>query len=164
MIRTGQNQKAHQLAKSRFSTYLFQLSGCKFLLHKLIELPIVNLISSNSVGQPVSQVLTDLINSLEEHKKTAQYQEAVKRSEKLQEGQKRLSHQLWWAQYNYTKGRNLQVKVLDGTLKFDDLNPKEQELVEEFDTRRSAKALDRLLQQKRPPYRGIGAEGGRQQS
>ena len=62
LIRTGQNQNAHQFRRSRFSTYLFQLSGCKFLLHKLIELPIVNLISSNTVGEPVAKVLTDLIN------------------------------------------------------------------------------------------------------
>ena len=33
-----------------------------------------------------------------------------------------------------------------------------QELVEAFETRQSAKALDRLLEQKRPPYRGAGIE------
>ena len=88
----------------------------------------------------------------------------MKRSEKLQQGQMRLSHKLWWAQYNYTKGRSLQVKVLDGSLDFYDLNPEDQELVEAFDTRRSANALDRLLKQNRPLYRGVGAEFGRQVS
>ena len=60
--------------------------------------------------------------------------------------------------YHYTKGRFLARKVQDGMLKFDDLDSKEQELVEAFETRQSAKALDRLLEQKRPPYRGAGIE------
>ena len=158
MKRSGQNQKAHQLAKSRFSTFLFQLSGCKFLLHKLIELPLIPQISSSSVGQSIATVLVDLISSYEEHKTTAQYQEAMRRSQKQQEGQKRLSHELWWAQYHYTKGRFLAAKVKDGMLKFDGLDSREQELVEAFETRRSARALDRLLDQKRPPYRGAGPE------
>ena len=34
-------QDAQRLGKSAHSTYLFQLSGCKFLLHKLIELPLI---------------------------------------------------------------------------------------------------------------------------
>ena len=38
------------------------------------------------------------------------------------------------------------------------LNSLLQELVEAYETRRSAKALDVLLQQKRPPYRGAGPE------
>ena len=108
-------------------------------------------------------MLTDLISSLEKHKKTEQYQEAVRRSQKLQEGQKRLSHQLWWAQYNYAKGRSLTEKILDRRLKFEDLTSAEQDLVQAFDSRRAARALARLLDQKRPPYRGVGPEAERQQ-
>ena len=70
-----------------------------------------------------------------------------------QELQKRLSHDVWWAQYRDTKGRTLATKVQDGTVHFYDLDSEEQELVEAFETRQSAKALDRLLEQKRPPYR-----------
>ena len=96
MQRSGQKHKAHQLARSRFSTFVFQLSGCKFLLHTLIELPIIPQIESNSVGQPVATVLEDsnsvgqpvatvledLISSYEKHKDTPQYcefREAVPR-------------------------------------------------------------------------------------
>ena len=82
MQRSGQNQKAHQLAKSRFSTFLFHLSGCKFLLQKLIELPLIPQIFSSSVEQPVATVLMDLISSYEAHKTTEQYQEAVRNSQK----------------------------------------------------------------------------------
>ena len=66
--------------------------------------------------------------------------------------------QIWWAQYDYTQGKALAMQVKDGSLQFESLNAKQQELVEAFETRRSAKALDRLLKQKRPPYRGAGPE------
>ena len=70
MLYWGRNQKAHQLAKSAFNTFFFQRSGCKFLLHKLIELPIISQISSNSVERPVATVLMELLDSYEEHKTT----------------------------------------------------------------------------------------------
>ena len=74
------HQEAHQLGKRTFSAYLFQLSGCKFLLHKLIELPLISQSSADSAEQPVTTLLADLINSYEEHKTTSKYQEAVRRS------------------------------------------------------------------------------------
>ena len=55
--------------------------------------------------------------------------------------------------YRYTKGRTLATKVQDGTVHFYDLDSEEQELVEAFETRQTAKALDRLLEQRRAPYR-----------
>ena len=154
-MRNHQHQQAHQLGKKAFNTYLFQLSGCKFLLHKLIQLP---LISTDSVEQPVGPVLVDLIYAYEEHKRTPQYHDARKRSAEHQAGQKRLSNQIWWAQYNYTQGRKLSLQVQAGDVDFFALGCEKQQLVDEFDTRRSAKALDRLLEQDRPSYRGAGSE------
>ena len=68
--------------------------------------------------------------------------------------QQRLSHQIWWAQYNYTQGRRLSDQVCEKTVKFDDLTYNEQWLVEEFDSRRSARALDDLKALRRTPYLG----------
>ena len=99
----------------------------------------------------------DLINAYEEHKTTPEHRDAVQRSQKQQESQKRLSNEIWWAQYDYTKGKSLAAPVRDEVVKFDDLNSWDRDLVEAFESRRSAKALDRLLAQKRPPYRGAGA-------
>ena len=140
MLRSGRKQDAHKLAKKCFNAYLFHLSGCKFLLHKLIELPLVNQIASNNVEQPVATILEDLMNSYEEHKNTPQYSEAVKRSKNNQEGQKRLSHKIWWAQYEYTQGRSLATKVQSGELQLENLNENDQKLVEAFESRQSAKA------------------------
>ena len=113
-------QKAHQLGKTAFSTYLFHLSGCKFLLHKLIELPLISLSSAGSAERPAA-ILTELIDAYEEHKKTQQYQDAVRVAGQHQAGQLRLSRQVWWAQYNYTQGRKLSQKVRDKDINFLDL-------------------------------------------
>ena len=59
------------------------------------------------------------------------------------------------------QGRKLSCLIRDSDIKFDDLAPWKQKLVEDFDTRRSAKALDRALEQKsfrQQPYRGAGTE------
>ena len=62
------------------------------------------------------------------------------------------------ALYNYTRGRSLATKVQDGMLNYFELNSEDQNLVEAFENRQSAKTLDRLLEQKRAPYRGAGTE------
>ena len=163
MLWNGQEHKAQQYAKSCFSTFTFQISGCKFLLHKLIQLPIISELSLRSVEQPVPRqpaatVLMELLNSYEEHKTTTEYLEAVKSSQKNQKCQMRLSQELWWAQYYYTRGRSLATKVQDGMLNYFELNSEDQNLVEAFENRQSAKKLDRLLEQKRAPCRGAGTE------
>ena len=158
MERLGQNQKAHQLGKTAFSSYLFQLSGCKFLLHKLIELP---LISASSAEQPTAIFLNKLIDAYEEHKKGKEYVEARHQSTQHQVGQRRLSGQVWWAQYNYSQGRKLSEMVRDKEVDFFQLPDWEQQLVEDYDYRRLAKALDEVLEQKafkQQPYRGAGTE------
>ena len=72
---SGKNQAAHQLAKHRFSTFLFQLSGSKFLFHQLIQLPLVQQLSatSGSVGEHAFDILLDLIVAYEKHKTTKEY-------------------------------------------------------------------------------------------
>jgi len=159
----GLFQGAHQLGKKTFSTYLFQLSGCKFLLHKLIELPLIRSSPAGtvrSVEQPAA-ILSQLLHAYEEHKQTPEYQNAIRKNKEHQVGQLRLSQQIWWAQYNYSQGRKLSDMVKDNTRKFDDLTANDQQLVEDFETRRSAKKLDELMGQKafkQQPYRGPGTE------
>ena len=121
-------------------------------------LPLISQSSADSAEQPVTTLLADLINSYEEHKKTSKYQEEVRRSAEHQASQKRVSRQIWWAQYNYAQGRKLSDNVRDGVVDFFELDWKQQQLVEDFDIRRAARALDQLLEQKRPPYRGAGSE------
>ena len=72
---------AHQFSKKAFSVYLYHLAGSKFLLHKLIQLPIL---TQRSAEQPASAQLPaslmNYINDLQEHKQTPEYKAVVERS------------------------------------------------------------------------------------
>ena len=79
LLDSGKNSAAQQLGKSAFSTYLFQLSGSKFLLHKLIQLPILPQCTiKQSPGSaeppaalhPFGSVLMKCVADLQEHKET----------------------------------------------------------------------------------------------
>ena len=103
-MRYGHNSAAQKLGKTAFSTYLFQLSGSKFLLHKLIQLPILAQCSMEqnpgSAAPPAAlhflgPVLMKCITDFQEHKKTKEYKQAVARAEKRDSAGRRLSQQIW---------------------------------------------------------------------
>ena len=155
------NQKAHQIAKHAFNLYLFQLSGCKFLLHKFIELPIIFFSRGGNVGDPARRMgthLNDLLIAYDAHKETEEYQNAVERSRRRAAGRCRLSHDIRWMQYALAQGRKLSIQKNAGDIDIFDLDTDQQQLIEDFETRRSRDALDKLLAQKKLPYRGTGSE------
>ena len=79
----SQSLKAQQIAKQAFRSYIFDLVGSKFLLYKLIQLPILAQCSAEqpaSVQQPDS--LMNYINDLQKHKKTPEYKAAIERAQK----------------------------------------------------------------------------------
>ena len=91
LLASGKNSAAQQLGKTAFSTYLFQLSGSKFLLHKLIQLPILpqcTMVQSSRGAEPPAalhpfgSVLMKCVTDLQEHKETDAYKAAVERSKK----------------------------------------------------------------------------------
>ena len=150
------NSKAQQLGKSRFSTYLFQISGCKFLLGKLIELPIISTASRHT-----ATVMSELLQDLEDHKKTVEYKNEVQRSDDRFREQTRLSRAIWWARSELEKGRLLSTKVLEGKLAWSNIGTRERQLVEDFQTRRLKKALIELEARKAsksPAYKGTHVE------
>ena len=61
-MRSGRHHQAHQLGKTTHSTYLFHLSGCKFLLHKLLEIPIMS-----DDPADFDFVRKDLVSAYKEH-------------------------------------------------------------------------------------------------
>ena len=70
LIDQGRHQAAHHFANRRFTTYCFHICGCRFLLEKFIELPIVR---SNSVARPASSTIAtveDLLGEFMRHKET----------------------------------------------------------------------------------------------
>ena len=155
-LRWRKPNKAQQMAKKAWSTYKFHLAGSKFLLHKLIQLPIVAQCSANSSAsaeQPAS--LMKCISDLQEHMKTDEYKTAVERSQRRANDHRRLSKQIWEASQWLSKGKVLSMKAQNG--QFWELYKWEQELVEEYDGGKLERSLQNLVNQRAPIYRGIGA-------
>ena len=157
-------QEALQIEKRAFASYLFDISGCEFLLHFLIKLPIildsVEQPVSHSDEKPVGDVLCALINAYEDHKCTPEYRRAVETSLKKQEDHGRLNRRIWWAQYNYQQGAKLSRMLQQSVVSSDDLTSVEQSLVEDFDTSRARYELEGLLEQKRYRSRQMRVAGG----
>jgi hypothetical protein len=153
LLDANRKQRAHQLGKQCFSTYCFQVSGCRFLLGKLIELPIISTASRNT-----ATVLRQLLQDLEDHKKTDAYKAAVTRSEARSHEQQKLSRAIWWAKCNLERGRLLSTKIAQGTSEWSSLSWEDQKRVEDFDCRRAQKALSELEARKSPVYCGTHVE------
>jgi len=159
--RTRKPQAAHQIAKSSFSTMLHLVSGCKFLFHKFIELPIISQSATSSVGQPARERgthLGDLVIAFEAHKETKEYRAAVRQSNGARRARHRVSQEIWWTQWAHTQGRKLFAQKKAGEIDVKDLDHDQQQMLKDFETGRSVAALDELLAQKKNPYKGVGAE------
>ena len=157
-LKQQRNQDAHQLAKSCFTTYCFQLSGCRFLLHKLIELPIVRVGSAARPASSTIAVVKDLLAALQVHKRTDQYKKAVIASKKRMDDQERTSRQIWWARADLERGKTLAEQRDAGSLSYFDLSWKAQELVEKYDSGNAERTLRSLEAARSPVYRGTHVE------
>ena len=73
-----------QLEKRAFSSYLFQLFGSKWWIHRFIQYGLT------SAAQPVKQ-LQGLLTAWENYKDSQEHKRAVRISEKKQDGVKRRS-------------------------------------------------------------------------
>ena len=160
----GKNNAAQQLGKTAFSAYLFQLSGSKFLLHKLIQLPILaqcNMVQFPRSAEPpaalypLGPVLMKCVTDLQEHKKSDTYKAAVERSKKRASDDSRLSKQIWEQTKVLSKAKALSKSAEEGN--FYNLSSEEQQLVEDYDCGRLDKSLRSLVAQRAPVYRGVGA-------
>ena len=153
LVADGKKQDAHSFAHSRFSKYCFQISGCKFLLYKLIQLPIVH-----AAGGAGADAITRLLEDFQIHKTTKTYQEAVAISQNRQKGEKRLSTQLWWAKYYLNQGQRLSSLVEDGQVMFEALRWENQWLVQQFEAGKLHMDVSDLKHRRHAPYRGTFIE------
>ena len=116
----------------------------------LIQLPLVSTVSSRHLL--IGRLLIELMTAYQEHKKTTQYSDVVQRSSDLQQEQRRLRDQIWWAEYDHAQGQELAPQVADGTVSFYSVNGKQMKQVEDFDCRRSQNTWKNLHQER--CYRG----------
>ena len=181
-------RRQHDIRHSAFSTYIQDLSGCKFLLRRLIALPILKRTkpshsspdleamepgdvikwysSTSSAAQPGSEQLVDpevmlqLTREWNEHKNSPQHQEAVRKSEKNEHV--RLSHRIRQMQRLVKDAEQLAWRLDSGKIYFDELSEQEQKMVLDYDTSTGVtRELEMLLAQKAasPPYPGAGCVG-----
>ena len=151
----GRYNEAQKLGKRCFSTYKFHLAGSKFLLHKLIQLPILAQCNAWKGGAAQPASLTKCIKDLEEHKKSREYMAAVERSKKRGDDHVRLSKQIWKETQTLAKATKLSKQAKEGH--YCDLDATEQKLVEAYDCGRLELSLRQLVSLKTPTYRGVGA-------
>ena len=151
--------KWHQIGKSAFSTFLQHLSGCKFLLRRLIASPL--LAEGAGVAQPGAvenpQILRELTQEWAAHQNSEEHKKAMNTSQPRCD-QERLSKRLHRAQAWCKQGAKLLRMVMDNSVDWCDLSEDEQQMVEDYECRRSTKILDGLFKEKREaqPYRGAG--------
>ena len=148
--------EAQQMAVEAFDVYKSELAGSKFLLHKLIQLPIIAQCSaapSDSAELPAS--LMKCINDWQEHKKTDEYKAAVERSQRRAEDLSYLSKRIWHANWLLAKGKEASMLAQQG--QFRNLEKWQKKLVKEYDSGRLEISLKKLLDKQTPIYRTIGA-------
>ena len=150
--------EAQKMGKRLFNVYVHYLAGHKFLLHKLIQLPIIaqcNGTSSDSAEQPASIVA--LIEEFAAHKESPEYNAAVAASQKKAKAHKRLSKQICEAQWMVSRGKALSDRAKNG--EWEQLDEDQQVLVEQYDGGKLERELKKLLHEAevRPErYRGFG--------
>ena len=116
----GKNNDAHALGKRAFSKYLFQLCGDKFLLKKLIQLPLVQ--DPNSAAPPMTPQhfatsLASFINDLHGHYNDPQYREGEKKRGRCSEEVRQLTTRICCQLTEECGGKKYYTKELDDLLK-----------------------------------------------
>ena len=86
-------EKARNKCQSVHSTHLFQISGCKFIVHLFIRMPVL----SESAEE---HVIDQLLQEYELHKGSAEYKKVVAQSQNSSEAQ-------WWKEHEDHQGKEL---------------------------------------------------------
>ena len=145
---TMRTPQAHQLTKTTHSTYLFHLSGCKWLLREFLRLPLTYGPTQTPTSSAARPAWHHLLSAFEEHKSSQEYRLAVKNSQRKGEQHVRLSNRLWWARHNHEKGKNTSFKVRAGIVEFHSLSHNAQRLAQEYESGRSESILNAYMKEK----------------
>ena len=155
-LRWNRPEEASQLVKEGFNTYLLQLAGSKFLLHKLIQLPIIaqcNATPSDSAEQPAS--LMKCINDLHVYMQTDEYKALLTIAQKRTHEDRRLGREIWKANWWLARGKEFSLRAQNG--EDSPLKQWERKLANEYDDGKLERRLKDLLNQRKRRYRSFGA-------
>ena len=159
-LRWNRPEEASQLVKEGFNTYLLQLAGSKFLLHKLIQLPIIaqcNATPSDSAEQPAS--LMKCINDLHVYMQTDEYKALLTIAQKRTHEDRRLGREIWKANWWLARGKEFSLRAQNG--EDPPLKQWERKLANQYDDGELERRLKDLLNQRKPRYRSFGASAQR---
>ena len=144
-----------KLSQAIVLSYLQYISGCKFTLRKLIQLPLLLKLSVSDslhhvrVAQPdlVQQpnLMGKLIDAFHSFKQSPECHKLVADSEKHTSGSTRLGKRIWQAQQQFKQGANLSHRIGSGALQWSDVHPWQRQLAEQFDFGNLKRALNHLL-------------------
>ena len=151
-------EERNSVEKKAFSAYLQHISGNKWLLHKLIELPLVVVdrvgdSSEDSPSRAVEQTggfctkstLRHLIQRWKEHKNSHEYQEFLRKSSRKAEGQKRLRLRIREVQKRHQEGARLSLELEQGCKRWEWLTSSQTTSVQEYEQGQSALEYRKLL-------------------
>ena len=141
-------QEARQKKRSVFSTYVFHVAGCKWLMHQLLRFPVVcdpTQAPSSSAQRPA---WNQLLRQFEEHKKSAECHKAVEDSQRKGDDHVRLSQRMCKARFEHEMGKRISFRVRHEHLDWHSLTPDDQKLVEYYDYGWSAKTIQKLIDEK----------------
>ena len=117
---------ASELLNEAFDTYLLQLSGSRFLLHKVIQLPMIaqcTATPSDSAERPAS--LLKCINDMHVYMQSNEYKAEVRIAEKRMKDDRRLSNQIWKANWWLARGKELSMTAANGCLLYTSPSPRD---------------------------------------
>ena len=153
--RYNTSSNKQQIRKRSFSSYLQYISGCKFMLRKLIQLPLLLKLSVSDplhhvrVAQPdlvpEPNLMGKLIDAFHSFKQSPEYHKLVADSEKHTSGSTRLGKRIWQAQQQIRQGANFSYCIGCGDLQWSDMPPWQRQFAEKFETGNLKRALNRLL-------------------
>ena len=147
-LRWNRPEEASQLVKEAFNTYLLQLAGSKFLLHKLIQLPIIaqcNATPSDSAEQPAS--LMKCINDLHVYMQTDEYKALLTVARKRTHADRRLDREICKANRWLARGKEFSLRAQNG--EDSPLKQWERILANEYDDGKLERCLKDLLNQQK---------------
>ena len=79
---TMSNQAAQQLRKSVHGTHMFQVGGCKWLLHEFLRLRLAYSPTQTPRSSAARPAWHDLLTAFQSHRRSEEYRRAVANSQK----------------------------------------------------------------------------------
>ena len=121
----GDHQKAHQIRRSAFSAFVFQIIGNKHVALASIQHPIC------SAAQP-ADAIQRFMRAWEEEKSSEDYKKRVQISEQLTKERMALKNAAHASRQAFVRGRKIHAAILQGSNQWAALSDRDKTLLDDF--------------------------------